>query len=288
MDRDPKAASIILTCLTGEEISEIDAAKFIYRTQRSFEGPDGREIPDIVVDGEGLQYLIEVKLDPELGLTPRQCDGYAGCFAKDREQKFLCFLVPNDWKHSEDIRRVENVLQAKNVRTRLCRWQSLISEIDECIAQTQNRELLKEALSFWKWRFEICPMDQSERNFITTWSGEKYRAIRKLEKTVDQAKKLFDARRSKTELETDVTTYGFYIKRDSFYLLWVGIWDLAPGPLSYGYHLEKPDWIRPKSPPPLPVTASKYHLWVLGPETWDEPELLYANVESFISNYLSD
>jgi hypothetical protein len=286
MDRDAKAAALVLSFLTQRYISETEAAKYSYRTQQAFAGPDGREIPDIVVDGEGIRCLIEAKIDPELGLTPNQLDGYSRCFLPDREN-YLCFLVPIDWKHYQDAKEVEASLESKNIRVSLHHWPALISEIDQEPPDGPNGELLKEIVSFWKWRFEICPMDQNERDFIKTWSGEKYRAVRKLEKTVDQAKKLFDARRSKTELETDVTTYGFYIKRDSSYLLWVGIWDLAPGPLSYGYHIDKPDWIRPKSLPPSAVTASKYHLWGLGPETWDDPELVYSNVELFLSAYFS-
>jgi hypothetical protein len=287
MDRDAKAAALILSFLTGRDISETKSAKCGYRTQRAFVGSDGREIPDIVVDGEGFRCLIEAKIDPELGLTPNQLDGYAGCFSPDREN-YLCFLVPIDWKHHQDAKKVRALLESKNISVCVHHWPGLISEIDQEPPEGPGGELFREIVSFWKWRFEVCRMDQSERDFIKTWSGEKYRAVRKLEKTVDQAKKLFDARRSKTELETDVTTYGFYVKRESLYLLWVGIWDLAPGPLSYGYHIDLPDWIRPKSPPPSAITASKYHLWVLGPETWDEPELVYTNVESFLSAHFSN
>jgi hypothetical protein len=293
MDRSPKVAAILLSCLMQRKVSEVDAANFIYRTQRSFAGPDGRQIPDIVVLGENLQCLIEVKIDPELGLTPKQLDGYASCFSAEREQKDLCFLVPNDWKHSQEVVQIGNALQELNVRVHLCHWQYLISKLAESVASTED-DLLREVVSFWKWRFEISQMTPEERVFMKTWSGEKYRAIRKLEKTVDQIKKLFDARQYKTEFEADVTAYGFYIKREDIYLLWIGIWDMAPAPLSYGYQLESPHWLKPSSTPPggtaVPegTTAPKnrYRLWALPQEAWDNAELVYAQAVSYLDNCL--
>jgi hypothetical protein len=293
MDRDPKVAATLLSCLTQETISEVDAAKFIYRTQQSFEGPDGRQIPDIVVVGENLQCLIEVKIDPELGLTPRQLDGYAGCFSTDRGRKHLCFLVPNDWKHSHLLVQISAALEKQNVYVHRCYWKDLIPKLAQTVASGEDN-LLKEVLSFWKWRFEISPMTPDEREFMKTWSGEKYRAIRKLEKTVDQAKKLFDARQHKTEFETDVTAYGFYIKRKDLYLLWIGIWDTAPAPLTYGYQLDSPHWLRPSSIPPGGATAPKsaavaknqYHLWAFPQEAWDDAEMVYAKALSFLDTCL--
>jgi hypothetical protein len=288
MDRSPKVAAVLLSCLTQQKVSEVDAAKFVYRTQQSFAGPDGRQIPDIVVIGENLQCLIEVKIDPELELTPKQSEGCASCFLTEREQKHLCFLVPNDWKHALDVPQIRNALQNRNVRVHLCHWHHLISKLAESVVNTED-DLLKEVVSFWKWRFEISQMTPEEREFMETWSGEKYRAIRKLEKTVDQAKKLFDARQHKTELETDVTTYGFYVKREDVYLLWTGIWDLASAPLSYGYQLDSPHWLKPTSIPPGGTTVPKnrYHLWAFPPEAWDNAEIVYGHAVSYIDTCLT-
>lgn len=287
MDRSPKLAAIFLSCLLKERVSELEAAKFTYRTQQSFTGPDGRQIPDIVVLGENLQCLIEVKIDPGLGLTPKQLDGYAACFSDCKNQRHLCFLVPNDWKHSQDARQIRKTLEDHNVKVHLCYWQALIPELAESFKNVED-DLLKEIVSFWKWRFEISQMTLEERAFMKTWSGEKYRAMRKLEKTVDQTKKLFDARQHTTELETDVTAYGFYIKRADRYLLWVGIWDMAPAPLSYGYQLESPHWLKPSSIPPGGTTVPKnaYHVWALPEDAWDDAEKVYAQTISYIENCL--
>jgi hypothetical protein len=42
--RGAKAATLILSFLTQQDVSETEAAKYSYRTQQIFAGPDGREI----------------------------------------------------------------------------------------------------------------------------------------------------------------------------------------------------------------------------------------------------
>ncbi|MFC5861729.1 PD-(D/E)XK nuclease family protein [Acidicapsa dinghuensis] len=293
MDRSPQMAARFLSRLTEASITAMDAAKLTYRTQQSFAGPDGRQIPDIVVLGEDFQCLIEVKVDPELGLTPKQLVGYASCFSMEKVHKHLCFLVPNDWKHSHIPGQIRDTLRDKHVHVHRCYWQDLIPELSECVAMVEDG-LLKEVVSFWRWRFEISPMTLEEREFMKTWSGEKYRAMQKLEKTIDQAKKLFDARQHKTESETDVTAYGFYVKRGDLYLLWIGIWDAAPAPLSYGYQLESPHWLKPLSIPSGGTTVpegattpkNRYHLWALPQEAWDNAEKVYALAASWLDTCL--
>jgi hypothetical protein len=101
------------------------------------------------VDGAGFRCLIEAKVDPELSLTANQMDGYARCFIPDRDN-YLCFLVPIDWKHYQDVKRVEVSLENRNVKVRLHHWQGLISEIDQESPDSPNGELFKEIVSFWK------------------------------------------------------------------------------------------------------------------------------------------
>lgn len=291
MKRSPQMAGTSLSCFMEQKISEEDAAKFIYDTQHPFMGPDGRQIPDLKVLGENLQCLVELKIDPGLGLTPKQLDGYASCFSIEKEDKHLCFLVPNDWKHSRVIAQISNTLEGQRIHVHRCYWQDLIPKLSERVATIEDK-LLKEVVSFWKWRFEIIQMTAEERESMKTWSGEKYRAMRKLQKTIDEAKKLFDVRQYQTESETAyVDTYGFYIMRGNKYLLWVGIWDAAPAPLSYGYRLEGPDWLKPSSIPSGGIIVSttvpknhRYHIWALPQETWDNAEMIYNQAASFIQN----
>lgn len=283
MERHPKAAASALSYLLNRHVSEVETASLEFRTQYSFLGVNGREIPDIVVEGNGFRCLIEAKVDPALELTYAQKAGYLACLAGDGE-RHLSFLVPNDWKHTVSAKQVQTLVPAP-VLVRISYWRELIRRLER-VSESLTDDVLNEAISFWKWRFELNQMTPLEQDSLKSWSEEKYSAIRKLEKTITQAKGLFDARNFETELETSYTeSYGFYIKRANRYLLWIGIWTKSPTPLSFGYHITSSRWLRPVNLSSTPIAAHSHHLWPLESETWDDPEKVYAKVKSFLDTY---
>jgi hypothetical protein len=291
MERNPKVAKVILTYLLNRDVTEDEARSFQFSTQPSFSGLNGREIPDILVERDGFRCLIEAKVDPALELTDQQKRGYPAFFLGNREHH-LSFLVPNEWKHTATVDQVRMLLSDNNVSVCTSYWRELIKKL-AAVSESLNDEVLNEAINFWKWRFEPNPMTAKEREFLNTWSEEKYSAIRKLEKTIDKAKGLFDARIDacdfKTETErSDIRTYGFYIKRGGSYLLWIGIWTKSPTPLSFGFHTTARNWLRPALLPSAPSMANDYHLWPLESETWDDPEKIFKKVKSFLDSYIAD
>jgi hypothetical protein len=283
MERDPKTAAAVLSHLICRDVSEVEAASLEFRTQCSFSGVNGREIPDILVEGSGFRCLIEAKVDPTLELTDGQKAGYQACLKGDGELH-LAFLVPSDWKHTASGEQVQTLVPA-TVRVHTSYWQELIGKLDEISASLTDNVLI-EAIRFWKWRFQLEQMTTQERESLESWSAERYSAVRKLEKTISQAKGLFDARNFETELETSFTdSYGFYIKRAPKYLLWVGIWTAAQVPLSFGFHANSRRWLRPANHLPVPINVQNHLMWPLESETWDNPEKLYAKVKSFLDTY---
>jgi len=283
MERHRLAAASILSYLLEKRVSEVEADSYEFRTQCSFLGPSGREIPDILVAGQDFRCLIEAKIDPGLQLTPGQQDGYKGCFEPAGE-RHLCFLVPDRWKHSKSVDQVRASLQSVGIFVHERGWRGLVEELTDTV-ESLGDAILIEAINFWKWRFEVESMSLKEKEFLTAWSGEQYEAFRKLQKTIDQARGLFDARGYETEGETSYTqSYGFYLKRARSYLLWIGIWTPSPVPLSYGFHATKSIWRRPNPIPVSPIQILEHNLWPLGAETWDSPEKIYANVKSFIDS----
>jgi len=283
MERHPKAASSALTYLLGRDVSDIEAAALDFRTQCSFVGPDGRAVPDLLVEGPRFRCLIEAKIDPELGLSDQQQNGYKACFNSLGEQH-LCFLLPDGWKHSKSVAPIRESLSPAGIAVHECNWRRLIKKLDET-SETLGDPILVEAVTFWKWRFEVQTMSSTERDFLNAWQGEQYSAFRKLEKSIDQTKKLFDTRDEyETEPETSyAVSYGFYVKRGRRYILWIGIWSESPTPLSYGFHPTRAVWLRPNPIPASPLgTKDGYRLWPLGPETWDDPERIYSSVKSFL------
>ncbi|MGA2051509.1 MAG: hypothetical protein ABSG96_27910, partial [Terracidiphilus sp.] len=132
MERDPKAAAAVLSYLINRDVSEVEAASLEFRTQRLFWGANGREIPDILVEGSGFRCLIEAKVDPTLELTEGQKAGYQGCLKGDGE-RHLAFLVPSEWKHTASANQVQKLVPA-SVRVRTSYWQELIGKLDEIAA----------------------------------------------------------------------------------------------------------------------------------------------------------
>jgi hypothetical protein len=284
MGRHPQAAASALSYLIDRSVSDAEATSFEFRTQCSFLGLNGREVPDLLVKGDDFRCLIEAKIDPGLQLTRAQLDGYKGCFESARE-RHLCFLVPDRWKHSKGVDQVRTSLKSAGIAVHLRHWRELVEGLTDTV-ESLGDAILIEAVSFWKWRFEVENMSLKEKEFLDAWSGEQYLAYRKLQKTIDQARDLFDAREDyETELETSyVDSYGFYLKRARKYLLWIGIWTPSQIPLSYGFHATKSIWRRPDPVPVSPISVLEHNLWPLGPETWDNPEKIYANVKSFIDS----
>jgi hypothetical protein len=286
MERHPRVVESTLSYLVDKRVSAIKAASFQFRTQCSFLGEDGREIPDMLVEGPDFLCLIEAKIDPSLDLTPVQKTGYKGCFGPAGE-RHLCFLVPNEWKHSKSVDEVRTSLQGTGIEVHKQKyWRELIENL-KGTSESLSDAILIEVLGFWKRRFEVVTMSLPEKEFLNTWSGEKYSAFRKLQKNIDQARKLFDARGYETEDDQD--DYGFYIKQGRLYDLWIGIWTESTAPLSYGFDAKWPDWRRPNPVPTSPITTKDgSKLWPLGPDTWGDPEKIYAAVKSFLDSQKYD
>jgi len=144
--------------------------------------------------------------------------------------------------------------------------------------------VLKQAIAFWKWSFGMIEIVPAELEYLKNWKSEKFTAIKKLEKTVSQARTLFDLNGFITEPENEVDAYDFYIKRGGKYQLWIGIWDDSPTPLSFGYHSTKAHWISPTtlSEGSMFNGSGSHRLWELEAETWDKPEQIYVRVRAFL------
>ncbi|MBB5319499.1 hypothetical protein [Tunturibacter empetritectus] len=286
LERNSRAAAAVLSYLVRRPLSEVEAATLQFSTQHSFVGPNGREIPDILVEGPGFHCLIEAKVDPYLELTEGQRTGYQACFPKGMRGD-LSFLVPNEWRYTSSTRQIHKVLP-DNISVNTSYWRDVIQRLAE-VSASMDDAILDEAVRFWKWRFQLEPMTSQEKQSLSDWSEATYSAIRKVEKTLTQAKGLFDARGYETELETsDTYSYGFYVRRGRSYLLWVGIWTKAPTPLAFGFHSTKPSWLRPEVLPEAASTANDHHLWPLNQDTWDDPEAIFQRVASFLASHWAE
>jgi acetolactate synthase regulatory subunit len=130
-------------------------------------------------------------------------------------------------------------------------WAALIVKLAGELEVRPDAVLLEAAI-FWKRTFSVVKMTEDQMSFLSNWNGENYVAMRNLERTVDQARKLFDVSEVETEAEmSNVREYGFYLKRGKRYELWVGVWADLNAPLLYGFHQKSTSWSRP-TPRPTP------------------------------------
>jgi hypothetical protein len=279
LGRHPRVAASVLSCLLGRDVSDIEAAMFDFHAQHSFLGSNGREIPDLLIEGRRLRCVVEVKIDSGLDLTEAQKGGYQACMLADGENH-LCFLVPDDWKYAERVLEARQHLPP-TVLVRKVSWLDVIKSLHNI-----EDDLVNEVILFLKESFDVEHLTSEERNSLIPWSAAKYLAIRKLEKTVDQARKIFAARGRGTEAETwSKEAYGFYVKRDGSYLVWVGIWAKCPTPLCFGYKSKSPAWLEPESSPPAAFTTDAHSLWPLEETLWDDPEQIFQTVDDFLLRY---
>ena len=285
LDRNARFAAAVMSEVLERSVTESESAALTFDTQQLFVNDVGREIPDVVITGDEIHCIIEAKIDPFLGLTEGQQNGYRACFV-DKKEGALTFLVPDDWKHRTAVDTIRAQYQSQ-IRVNRLSWSRLI-EIGERVSDERPDEVLSDALQFWKWRFQSTLMNADELKVLNGWSPTIYTAIHKLEKTVDQARKLFDARGFTTDPEGGGVEYhGFYIKNEGRFLLWIGVWTEAKIPLAYGYDFrDKATWVKPSEKPANPVTTTKnFYLWGLSSDCWDKPESIYRDVSAILKKY---
>ncbi len=279
LDRYPVVAAVILDHLLGVRESAWDVSTYEYRTQSSFDSDDGRAIPDIRIEGDRFRCLIEVKVSPTVPFTKAQLEEYANCFEPEWENH-LCYLVPRE--HREFQRHVTKDYEGTNgTKIHYRDWSTLMDTFsDELKARPQG--VLLEAEAFWKRTFSVVTMTEAHMSFLSNWNGESYIAMRNLEHTIDQARKLFDVSEIETEAEmANVREYGFYLKNGKRYEMWIGIWADLDAPLLFGFHQKSTSWRRPSLRPTPDLTFKDYDLWRLGAETWGNPTKLFEAVTSF-------
>jgi len=286
LDRYPKSASVILNYLLGANESPWDVSKYEYTTQSHFYGDDGRSIPDIQIAGPNFRCLIEVKVSVSVPFTKAQLDGYASCFQSGMENH-LCYLVPSERRDYQNAPR--DRVGANGTKVHYRDWTGLVRLLlDEL--RLRPDAILLEAATFWEQMFTVVKMTETNMTFLSEWNGNDYIAMRSLERTVDQARKLFDISEFETEQESiKVGEYGFYLKRAKRYELWAGIWvdpdspsDLD-SPLWFGIRQMGTGWRQPHPRPQPDLAYKKYDLWRLGPETWGNPVKLFETISAFRS-----
>lgn len=176
MERHSGIAAAVLSYLPRREVSEVEALNLSFRAQSFYSSELGREVPDLVIEGPNFYCLVEVEVDPSLELTAAQRNGYVSCFPTTLNGgHYLCFLVPNEWKHMAWGERVSRALPI-SIRSSVAHWRQLIHALENASASISD-QILSEAIRFLKRRFEVEYMTDEERQVLTSWSESTYGAL---------------------------------------------------------------------------------------------------------------
>jgi hypothetical protein len=121
-------------------------------------------IPDIVIETDNLEYIIENKIQPNRDLQENQKENYTDFLLKFQKMQGkhigYIFLVPENYKYKEEIEEVER----KYKFVRICSWQKFLNHL-------YNKELgkeapiIKEGLQYF---LELTSKDKEDM-VLTTW-----------------------------------------------------------------------------------------------------------------------
>jgi hypothetical protein len=187
--------------------------------------------PDIVIRTSEICVFIEVKLNPRRGFTHHQ--ELSGCDDPDIEtyvrhlegltvrHKLLLFLLPAD-----SIFRVELEEQirdsSRKIEIEICFWEDILDAV-----QTNKDPIVEEFKTALRRQLGLTNLSQEEKEMITSVEfPSAFRAVRKLEKLVDEVVKAKESAAIRSEPGKTEEEYGVYFKAGNKFLLWFGLWDV--------------------------------------------------------------
>lgn len=216
-------------------------------TQVFLSNNNGR--PDLIIANEKIKILIEVKIN-NVDLTENQPEGYFNhLLSLDKNiEKWLVFLVPNDYINEKDIdckiKKLRATSNQIDIHTKILYWQDIIDIIDKK-ELTEISAYIAEFYDLLKSWFtsEIIIFDREE--VYSMFSKDIPERLLKLFRIVDYVKKsnsrIYSVRAVKDEEE-----YGIYFKDSDnktflFFGIWYDFWKKYSKPLCYGIDLKKYD-----------------------------------------------
>lgn len=188
--------------------------------------------PDIVIQTPSLCALVEVKINPKRALSPNQepapygqkeLKGYVrflqGC--KVRE-KWMVFLVPQDWKYREELQRMLLISESKypHIKSGLIFWEEIVQLIT---IPTDSDQFLK---GFQELLVRFAPIMFSEEEVQLIFSKNfPLRGVLKLQRLIKQVGERAKKKKGySVKFVTDSQESGFYLMKDKVGFFWCGIW----------------------------------------------------------------
>lgn len=215
------------------ERPELDFAWGDVTTQST--GDDGSR-PDVRIQNDGLELLIESKLLPTTALTEHQPESYVRGLSESSRTAFkaLVFVVPKRYRHRDEIWRRHESLDAKltHIGFGVVFWEDIAAEIGHTIHDRWIQDLVEIMKTFTEYR--MTPMKKDDVTHIKAGGS----AFRKLVVTIENTAQLLASEGYTIERDIDEVGYGFHVKKHKRYIVYVGIlyseWAKSEEPIYIG------------------------------------------------------
>jgi hypothetical protein len=207
--------------------------------------------PDILIRSSGVLALVEVKLDPQRGLTNRQAQSdeaedrtYLDFLSKEKDRKTcLTFLIPKRWHDrrglDSEFKNFEKQSKYSNVEKRIVCWEEVL-DIARSSVQKTGEPLLGEFLL--QLMEEFMPITFSSEEVAALFSSDfvgRFETIRKLEILVDEIDEKVKKNKYARLPTRRPDEFGIYFKdseceAEIWFGIWPEFWKHQAAPLSFG------------------------------------------------------
>ena len=234
MERSKSFRSLVFRFLTGTDLPNGD---IVIHTQRK---RDDNSCPDVKISVQSSasdDLLVEVKVRIDCPLTKAQESGYG-------DPSKVVFLAPRGWKRIAGVPPGSEVKFWNYLAVELAGW----LEKNDQLKMDPLYPLLSEFQQLLDLEFPSIRLTTSEVQMIASARRKDVISVAlKLPRIVDALSEHFDGLAVgdvTLTVESDRATnseYGFTIKAEEKYLLWIGMWSEADVLLGAGYQ-NKPEW----------------------------------------------
>ena len=206
---DDRVIEIFRNCLRSVlKRPELDFAWGDVTTQST--GDDGSR-PDVRIQNDGLELLIESKLLPTTALTQHQPESYVRGLSESSRTAFraLVFVVPKRYRHQDEIRKRYESLDAKlksNIGFGIVYWEDIVAKIGHTIHDRWVQDLVEIMKTFTEYR--MTPMKKDDVTHIKAAGG----AFHKLIMTIENTAKILASEGYTIKRYIDEFGYGFDIR----------------------------------------------------------------------------
>lgn len=211
----------------------------------------GTAIPDMMISGEKLHILVEIKTNIYTALTENQPESYLNWLLKQNtgKQKYFIALVPSRYKHLVDLKKnIQTFNQnnfGHNITISIVTWEVLLKNIYENDLHLLNEYIHDFYELLYQW-YKEPKIKLSIEEIQLIYNSSFVKSLSKLIKTTDEVIAGLEQNHFTLEKVQNKKwwedEYAVYVNYKEQPILWFGIWphcwEECGIPLGYGVDQE--------------------------------------------------